>query len=115
MKNDGAPGNDLIRCFWIKKLTSTHNYLVNEFSETIEKGLVLPEWLTICRTTLLPQSEQTSEAKNYRPIACQNVRYKIFTGILNTFITDHCSSNNIITEEQAGGKPGSWGCTDQLY
>ena len=52
-------------------------------------SLVLPEWLTICRTTLLPKSEQTSEAKNYRPIACQNVTNKIFTGILNTFITDH--------------------------
>ena len=108
MKNDGAPGNDLIRCFRIKKLTSIHNYLVKEFSETIEKGLVLPEWLTICRTSLLPKSEQTSESKNYRPITCQNVTYKIFTGILNTFITGHCSSNNIITEEQAGGKPGSW-------
>ena len=40
--------------------------------------------------------------------------YKIYTGILNAFIVDHCIHNGIITVEQAGGKPGSWGCTDQL-
>ena len=27
---------------------------------------------------------------------------------------EHCEENNIITEEQAAGKIGSWGCTDQL-
>ena len=24
MKNNGPPGNDRIRCYWIKRLTSTH-------------------------------------------------------------------------------------------
>ena len=28
---------------------------------------------------------------------------------------EHCERNNIITEEQAAGKRGSWGCTDQLF
>ena len=40
--------------------------------------------------------------------------YKIYTGILAEFITDHCTENNLITEKQAAGKRGSWGCTDQL-
>ena len=30
------------------------------------------------------------------------------------FIQDHCESNNIITDEQAGGKRGVWGCSEQL-
>ena len=34
--------------------------------------------------------------------------------MINSFIIDHCTTNNIITPEQAGGKQGSWGCTDQL-
>ena len=34
--------------------------------------------------------------------------------MLNQFIEDHCEYNSIITVEQAGGKKGSWGCTDQL-
>ena len=40
--------------------------------------------------------------------------YKLYTGILAEFITDHCEINNIITLEQAAGKRGSWGCIDQL-
>ena len=28
MKNNGAPGNDLIRCYWVEKLPATHNPLV---------------------------------------------------------------------------------------
>ena len=40
--------------------------------------------------------------------------YKIYTGILAEFIMDHCKMNDVITEEQAAGKRGSWGCTDQL-
>ena len=34
--------------------------------------------------------------------------------MITSLIIDHCTTNNIITPEQAGGKQGSWGCTDQL-
>ena len=30
------------------------------------------------------------------------------------FIQDYCESNEIVTDEQAGGKKGVWGCTEQL-
>ena len=40
--------------------------------------------------------------------------YKVYTAILAEFIMEHCEENNIIIEEQAAGKRGSWGCTDQL-
>ena len=40
--------------------------------------------------------------------------YKVYTAILAEFIMEHCEENNIITEEQATRKRGSWGCTDQL-
>ena len=56
----------------------------------------------------------TSIAKNYRPIACLNIMYKLYTSCLNNFLCDHCESNNIITPEQAGGKKGVWGTTEQL-
>ena len=56
----------------------------------------------------------TSQAQNYRPIALQNTMYKVHTAILADFIMDHCESNKIITEEQAAGKRGSWGCSDHL-
>ena len=70
--------------------------------------------LITTRTALHSKNERTKEAKNYRPIACQSILFKIYTGILNSFVQDHCQSNGIITDEQAGGKSGSWGCMDQL-
>ena len=30
------------------------------------------------------------------------------------FIQDHCELNKIVTNEQAGGKKGVWGCAEQL-
>ena len=114
MKNNGAPGTDQIRCFWIKKLTSTHEAMVTEFKKVYNQGDILPNWLVTGRTILLPKNSETKIAKNYRPIACQNITYKLFTGMLNSFVVEHCVENDIITLEQAGGKPGSWGCTDQL-
>ena len=40
--------------------------------------------------------------------------YKIYTSCLSTFINNYLMSNNIITPEQAGGKQGVWGTTEQL-
>ena len=79
-----------------------------------EQNGTLPEWLVTGRTVLLPKSNETAQAKNYHPTACQNITYKLFTGIINSFIIDHCTTNNIIMSKQAGGKQGSWVCADQL-
>ena len=40
--------------------------------------------------------------------------YEVYTSIINSFLQDHCKTNNINCEEQAAGKQGSWGCIDQL-
>ena len=68
--------------------------------------MLFPDWLATSKTILLPKNVLTHEAKNYRPIACQNIMHKIYTGIINNFLEDHCSIN-IITPEQARGKKGS--------
>ena len=74
----------------------------------------VPDWLVTSMTNILPKNADTHLAKNYRPIACQNTTYKLYTGMLNHFLYDHGSTNNIITVEQEGGKKEVWGCTDQL-
>ena len=40
--------------------------------------------------------------------------HKIYTSCLNSFLYDHCHRHKIITSEQAAGKKGVWGCTEQL-
>ena len=112
-KNNGAPGPDNINAYAIKSLPSTHTFLVDAFIDTFENAKPLPGWLVKGKTILLPKNQVTEAAKNYRPIACLNITYKLYTSLLNTFLEDHCAVNIIITVE-AGGRKHSWGCTDQL-
>ena len=114
MPNNKAPGRDFIIAFWVKNLSSLHQHLRKLLSEVWDGNIELPSWLVKLKTILLAKNDETKNSKNYRPIACLNVVYKLFTGILNQFLEDHCITNNIIAVEQAGGKKGSWGCTDQL-
>ena len=73
MKNNGAPGNDLISIYWIKKLASTHKPLVCQFNMVYEQNGTPPEWLVTSRTVLLPKNNETAQAENCCPIACQNI------------------------------------------
>ena len=79
MRNNGAPGNGMIRCYWVKKLTAIDNALMIEFKKVYEQEEMLPPWLVTGRTILLPKNTRNMQ-KNYRPIACQNIIYN--TGIL---------------------------------
>ena len=50
IKNNGAPGNDRIRCYWIKRLTSTHHYILTEFNKIYEDEMLFSDWLTTSKT-----------------------------------------------------------------
>ena len=95
MANNKAPGTDSITAFWIKKLTSVHPYLLSLLQKTGNGEIEVPEWLATSMTNILPKNADSHLAKNYRPIACQNITYKLYTGILNHFLyiitVDHCS------------------------
>ena len=104
MKNNGAPGPDKINAYAIKKLPSTHTSLVNAFADAFDNNKPLPNWLVKGKTILLPKNQETGIAKNYRPIACLNITYKLYTNLLNKFLENHCTTNNIFTMEEAGGK-----------
>ena len=114
MQNNKSPGCDLISGFWLKNVTSLHDQLLSNLQALHEGTIDMPEWLATSRTILIPKTKDTHLSNNYRPIACQCTTYKLYTGLLAHFIEDHCESNNILYPEQAGGRKGSWGCTDQL-
>ena len=99
MENNCAPGNDCIRYYWTKRLTSTYPYLLTELNKIYEDEMLLPDRLANCKTILLPKNNLRHEAKNYRPIACQNITYKIYTGIINNFLEDYYSIKDILTLE----------------
>ena len=113
LAND-KPGRDQVVGIWSKHLNSTRETFKGHLKEMLSGEKEAPDWLLTSMTLLLPKNKDTEEPKNYQPVALQNTMYKVYTAILAEFIMDHCEKNNIITEEQAAGKRGGWGCADQL-
>ena len=111
-----APSQDRIIGYWFKNLSSYRDVLAIKFNELLHSNTnkSIPTWFSTAHTILIPKNKVTDIAKNYRPIACLNVMYKLYTSCLNSFITDHVYRNNIITQEQAAGKRGIWGTLEQL-
>ena len=100
----------------IKRLPRTHTFLVDAFVDTFENANPLPGWLVKGKPSCYQKNHLTDATImiNYRPIACLNITYKLYISLLNAFLEGHCTINNIITVEQAGGRKHSWGCTYQL-
>ena len=105
---------DLITGLWIKRILSLKKAYKGTLKDMLNRKTEPPEWLLTAKSILLSKTDQTRNPQNYRPIALQNIMYKIYTAILAEFVTDHCEENKIITEEQAAAKRKSWGCIDQL-
>ena len=114
MSNWKAPGPDMVRGFWFKKLTSLHLVLTSALKECVEQGDV-PEWLVKGRTVLFQKDpEKGIDVQNYRPIACLPLMWKLLTGIFADKIYDHLHTNNLLVEEQKGCRKKSRGTKDQL-
>ena len=88
--------------------------MVSLFQKILSGEYDFPVENVLAKTVLIPKPENIKIAKNNRPIACLNLMYKLNTSCLNLFKQDHCESNEIVTDEQAGGKKGVWGCAEQL-
>ena len=79
----------------------------------IENLKQIPSWITDGRA-VLPKTEDLGNGKNYRPIKCLNTRYKIFTGMVATYMKEHVHRNGILDRNQLGTCSGVLGTVDQL-
>ena len=114
MNNWRAPGPEMVRGFWFKKLTSLHVVLTDALKECVERGEV-PEWMVKGRTVLLQKDPVKGRiASNYRPIACLPLMWKLLTGIFAEKIYDHLHTNSLLPDEQKGCRKQSRGTKDQL-
>ena len=109
-----SPGHDKIAPYWFKHLTSYRDSLAHQFNIMVHNDQPLPKWFSTAHTVLIPKNQESHIAKNYRPIACLNIQYKLYTNCINTFLTDHVERNHVITQEQIAGKRGVWSTTEQL-
>ena len=65
-------------------------------------------------TFLTPKNENTENPKNYRPVTCQPIIYKLITSVICTRTQKYMDDANLIPKEQKGCCRGSKGCKDQL-
>ena len=114
LKDGNSPGRDLIVGYWIKRISSLRQATFNLYQNINTNNTSIPKWLIKTRTTLLAKNDQTHNPKNFRPIACENLMMKVYTGCIAALLEEHCVENEVIYPEQAGAKKGMWGCTDQL-
>ena len=105
MQLQKLPGSYLINNFWYKTVLLPQ-----------ETNRALPTYIQrqLSTSIVVNISENIQKQNLHRPIACLNFMYKIYTSCLNLFLYDHCHCHKIITTEQAAGKKGVWGCTEQL-
>jgi len=113
-KNWTAPGIDGIENFWWKHFKACWKPLSEIMNKWVEDNRTIPDWLTLGRTVLIPKTEDLSSERDYRPITCLNTSYKIFTGILGSYMKEHAEANNIWDRNQMGTCSGVLGTVDQL-
>ena len=78
-----APGVDYLSNFWLKNMPSSFPLLAESMNSFVAKPELLPDWVVRGRTTLLPKSNKTSDATQYRPITCLGTDWKCLSGILS--------------------------------
>ena len=99
---------------WFKHLNGYRDSLAHQFNVMVHNDQPLPKWFSSAHTILLPKNQESHIAKNYRPIACFNIKYNLYTNCINTFLTDHAERDLVITQDQVAGKRGVWSTTEQL-
>ena len=114
LRNWASPGSDGILGFWIKKFPALHQSLLLLFNAMLKNDYCFPSWFPIGRTVLIPKNINTSMAKNFRPITCLNVLYKLWTSCITALMIHHCEVNNILHSAQKGCARGQFGYTDHL-
>ena len=109
-----APGHDKIPNFWLKSLPSIHACVAQTLNQCVEHTNEMPDWIVKGKTTLLPKSDKTTDASQYRPITCLTTMWKCLTGIIGDKIATFMNSNGMLAVEQQGGIKKSYGTKTQL-
>ena len=91
------------------------NQLIIIILEVIIIIIIIPGWLTSGATTLLPKTSPPSAMpKDYRPITCLPIQYKLFTAAISKIMWQHINQHEILAAEQRGCAAAGLGCKEHL-
>ena len=77
LHNWAAPGPDGIQGFWIKKFSALHSVFMCHYSVMLHNSSKIPVWYPVRQTILTPKSSGSTVPKNFKPITCLIVLYKL--------------------------------------
>ena len=100
---------DKVTNFWLKHLISIHEDMAKAYIYNNENPTDVPDWIEEGLTYLLLKTEETKNPKNYRPITCLLMMYKILTSIITERTYMFLSECNLLPSEQKGCKRGTAG------
>ena len=83
-----ATGEDKITDFWNEKINRFRDFLPKQFNAMLYQSHPLANWLSTAYTVFLPKNTDMHIPKKYRPIACPNIFYKLYTSCINSFLMD---------------------------
>ena len=93
--------------FWLKNFSRLHERVSLQIKECLDSGFV-PSWLTRGRTSLLQKDNSKGNvARNYRPITCLPLMWKLLTSVIADRIYAHLDQEKLLPEEQKGCRKGS--------
>ena len=100
--------------YWIKNFTALKERIGLQLDNCLKKGRV-PVWMTVGRTVLIKKDkEKKGDVKNFRPITCLPLMWKLFTGVLSEELYKHLDEKELLPVEQKGCRKKSRGTKDQL-
>jgi len=105
--SDGI-GNKLLRNIAV----SITKPLTMLFNRSLTEGKFPTQW-KLANVTAIFKKNDSSEAKNYRPVALLSCLGKIFERVVYNALYDYLISNQLLTERNSGFKKGD-GTTNQL-
>ena len=110
-----APGPDGVQGYWLKNFVSLHSKLADHLNLCLETGET-PAWMTKGRTVVIQKDRSKGTvARNYRPITCLPLVWKLLTGIVANEVYSFLQGHNLLPEEQKGCRHNSKGTADLLF
>ena len=98
----------------VEKARTSPKNIKRAFTKIKEGNTNIPTWWTTGISVLLPKTKSLQDEKDYPPIACLNMSYKIMTGVVAKYMREHTMENEIWDEGQLGAVEGVLGMVSQL-
>ena len=102
MSNWKASGPNGVQGYWFKAFDCLHKPKVNALQKCIANGDV-PEWMVNRRTVLIQKDPaKSTEASNYKPIACLPLTWKLLSGIFVDRVCQHLLETSSFQKNRRG-------------